>query len=162
MNGKNGLLAASGELLKSGAGTRSALALIALTALCSCTLAQEKTAEDWIERGGELFRNQSFEGAAEAYGTVIEAASLNKTLLAAAWKGKGRIFYDNGRYEAAIEAYDKAIEFAPSNVTPVLDLYAMNLSATAWHATGEALMALGRNYESEAAFSRAGELGYEK
>jgi hypothetical protein len=62
VKGKTELLATVGGLLKSGAGTRSALALITLAALCSCTLAQEKTAEDWIQTGGELFRNQSCEG----------------------------------------------------------------------------------------------------
>ncbi|MEN3060003.1 MAG: tetratricopeptide repeat protein [Candidatus Methanosuratincola petrocarbonis] len=112
----------------------------------------------WVCKGNSLYHLGRLEEALEAYDKALEFNPKE----GAAWMGKGRIFYDNGRYEAAIEAYDKAIEFAPSNVTPVLDLYAMNLSATAWHATGEALMALGRNYESEAAFSRAGELGYEK
>jgi tetratricopeptide (TPR) repeat protein len=70
------------------------------------------------------------------------------------------VLYNMGRYEEAIEDYDRAIKFAPFNVTPLADLYAKNLSATAWTGKGNALKALGRQSEMEAAYSKAKELGY--
>jgi tetratricopeptide (TPR) repeat protein len=111
----------------------------------------------WVLKGDSLYNLGRHEEALEAYDKALEFNPKE----GAAWMGKGRIFYDNGRYEEAVEAYDKVIEFAPFNVTPVVDLYAMNLSATAWHDKGEALKALGRTSESEAAFARARDLGYE-
>ena len=75
-----------------------AVAMLAIAMLCACALAQEMTAEDWLQKGGELFRNLSIEGAAEAYGAAIEAAGSNKTLLAAAWKDRGEaLFVLSGR-----------------------------------------------------------------
>jgi tetratricopeptide (TPR) repeat protein len=162
VNGKNGLLAASGELLKSGAGTRSALALIALAALCSCTLAQEKTAEDWIERGGELFRNQSFEGAAEAYGTVIEAASLNKTLLAAAWKGRGEALFVLSAREKSPENREEANECLEKSLGYYDEVLEIDqVDAGAWFNKSIILRWLGRTGDALDAVDRAVELSPE-
>ena len=111
----------------------------------------------WVLKGNSLYHLGRYEEALEAYDKALEFNPKE----GAAWMGKGRIFYDNGRYEEAVEAYDKAIEFAPFNVTPVVDLYAMNLSATAWAGEGEALKALGRQAEAGDAFAKARELGYE-
>lgn len=112
----------------------------------------------YIWKGNSLYHLGRHEEALEAYDKALEFNPKD----GAAWTGKGRIFYDNGRYEEAVEAYDKAIEFAPFNVTPVLDLYALNLSATALASKGEALKALGRQAEADTAYDKASKLGYQE
>lgn len=93
------------------AGVKSALALIALAALCSCTLAQEKTAENWIETGEELLFNGSLEESIEAFNKAIELDPQNGE----AWRYKALIFRDQGEYDEAIAAFDRAIELDPQN-----------------------------------------------
>jgi hypothetical protein len=75
MKGKPGSLVALGGLLKMRAGAMSALALIALAALCSCTLAQEKTAEDWYRKGLELMTNGSLEESVQAFSQTAHPAA---------------------------------------------------------------------------------------
>lgn len=111
MKGKTGLLAAFGGLLRFGAGMRSALALIALAALCSCTLAQERTAEDWIEKGEKLLFNGSLQESVEAFNKAIEVDPQN----AEAWRYKALVLRDQGEYDEAIAAFDKAIEIDPQD-----------------------------------------------
>ena len=111
MKGKTGSLAAPSGRLKSEAGMRLALGMIALAALCSCTLAQEKTAEDWIERGEELLFNGSLEESVEAFNKAIEVDPQNGE----AWRYKALILRDQGEYDEAIVAFDRAIELDPQN-----------------------------------------------
>jgi tetratricopeptide (TPR) repeat protein len=54
-----------------------------------------------------------------------------------------------GKYEKALEYYERALEIDPAD-------------GYAWHARGEALKALGRTSEADAAFEKAKELGYQK
>ena len=129
VKGKSGSFVVQGGLMKSGASTRFALALITLAALCNCTLAQENSAEDWVQKGEELFRNLSFEGAAEAYGVAIEVAGLNQTLLATAWKGRGEALLvlsarekssenreeANQSLETSLNYYDEILEIDPED-----------------------------------------------
>ncbi len=123
MKGKTGSLAALGGLLKSGAGARSALALIAMAALCSCTLAQEMTSEDWYKKGLELSKKGSYEEAVKAYDKAIEIEPQNATFWFA--KGQGLLSTTYGPIglrgeertaaeEAAIRAYEKAIQIDPN------------------------------------------------
>jgi hypothetical protein len=65
VKGNTGSFAAHSWSVKIRAATRSALPLVALAALCSCTLAQERTAEDWIETGKELLFKGSLEESVE-------------------------------------------------------------------------------------------------
>ena len=64
-----------------------------------------------------------------------------------AWLQKGDGFYKNNSYDLALRCYDKAIEIDP-------------LDAEAWNNRGNALRELGRDTESDAAFTKAIELGY--
>ncbi len=80
--------------------------------------AQVRAADDWIQAGRELFRSQSFEGAAEAYEEAIEAAGSNGTLLAAAWQGKGEALLvlsgrekSPGRREEANESLETSLDY---------------------------------------------------
>ena len=136
-----------------------AVAMLAIAMLCACALAQEMTAEDWLQKGGELFRNLSIEGAAEAYGAAIEAAGSNKTLLAAAWKDRGEaLFVLSGReknpekreeanesLETSLDYYDEVLEMDPED-------------AGAWFDKTFVLRWLGRTGEALDAVDRAVEL----
>jgi tetratricopeptide (TPR) repeat protein len=111
VKGKTGSLAARSGRLNMRAGVKSALALIALAALCSCTLAQEMTAEDWIEKGEELLYSGSLEESVEAFNKAIEVDPQNGE----AWRYKALILRDQGEYDEAIVAFGRAIELDPLN-----------------------------------------------
>jgi tetratricopeptide (TPR) repeat protein len=100
VKGKIGSLATLGGLL------RSVLALIALAALCSCTLAQEKTAEDWYRRGQELMENGSYEEALRAYDSAIELDPED----ARVWMGKGDTQMRMGDYDESLATYENALD----------------------------------------------------
>ncbi len=144
MKEKTGSSTALSRLPSMRTSVSSAIALIALAALCSCTLAQEMTAEDWFNRGQELQRNDSHEEALQAFDKAIE---INQSY-AFAWGGKGYALYNMDRYEEAIAAWDRAIELEPD------EFY----SGSKWEMKGKALEILGRNDESAQAYERALEL----
>ena len=65
-----------------------------------------------------------------------------------AWKMEGVLLArDLQRYDDAVKAYDSALKINPTD-------------ATVWGLKGDALKALGRQAESDAAFAKAKELGY--
>jgi tetratricopeptide (TPR) repeat protein len=184
VKGKSGSLAALGGRLKMRAGARSALALIALAALCSCTLAQETTAEDWIERGEELLYSGSLEESVEAFNKAIDLDPQNADV----WRYKALILRDQGEYDEAIAAFDRAIEFDPQNTEAKVEkagtLMVMGRQgealaifdeltaevpddpeerlrqSSAWRSKGNVFAEQGLWNESLVAYSRAIELGY--
>jgi len=105
VKGKLGSLAALGGLMKSGAGTRSALVLIALAALCSYALAQEMTAEDLYKKGHEMYENGSYQEAVEAYDEGLKMNPQN----ASAWHYRGMALASMGRGVEANRSLEKAI-----------------------------------------------------
>ncbi len=107
MKGKTGSLAALGGLMKSGAGTRSALVLIALAALCSYALAQEMTAEDLYKKGHEMYENGSYQEAVEAYDEGLKMNPQN----ASAWHYRGMALASMGRGVEANRSLQKAIGY---------------------------------------------------
>ena len=123
MKGKTRSLAARSGPLKSEAGMRSALGMIVLAALCSCTLAQENTAEDWYRKGIELYYQESFEEALDAFNCSLEmnpqyfdawlykGAALDMIAITSSGKEGPKAF------EESLKAYDKAIEIDPRNAT---------------------------------------------
>jgi len=87
---------------------------------------QVRTAEDLIQTGRDLFRSQSFAGAAEAYEKAIGASGSNKTLLAEAWQGKGEALHQlsfDEREEAieclrtSLDYYDEVLEIDPGDAS---------------------------------------------
>jgi len=106
VKGKTGLLAALGGLLKSRAGTRSALVLIALAALCSYALAQEMTAENLYKKGHEMYENGSYQEAVEAYDQGLKMDPKN----ASAWHYRGMALASMGRGVEANQSLQKSIE----------------------------------------------------
>jgi tetratricopeptide (TPR) repeat protein len=111
MKGKTGSAAAPCGLPSMRTSVRSAIALIALAALCSSTLAQENTAGDWIERGEELLYSGSLEESVEAFDKAIEIDPQN----AEAWRYRALILRDQGEYDEAIAAFDRAIDLDPQD-----------------------------------------------
>ena len=102
--------------------TKTILVLVFLTALCACSLAQE-TAEDWYEKGQDLYQNQSPKEAVQAYDKAI---ALNQSF-AEAWRAKGQaqilLALESAgdimtrTFDEAARSYEKAIEIQPGNAT---------------------------------------------
>ena len=126
MKEKTRSLVALSELLKLGMGTRFLTVLIALAALCTYAVAEEVTAEDWLNRGQELMMNGSSGEALAAYDRAIKLIPVNSTQkLAEAWELKAFALanlgdvrgHDQALYEESIRAYDKAIELDPQRAS---------------------------------------------
>lgn len=156
---------------------RGSIAIIAIAVLCTSALAQEKSAEDWFNKGQELFSNGSKEEAIKAYD---EAIKLNPNY-GMAWGGKATSLAILGRYNESLYAFDKAIETWPANDTEriselwvfkgntlqmrglpkeafkafdkALEIYPQNFDAWIWK--GESLKNLGLYNESLEAYNKA-------
>jgi len=143
VKGRTGSLAAPRGLPSMRTSVRSAIALIALAALCSsCTLAQEMTSEDWYKKGLDLSNNGSYEEAVKAYDKVIEIDPNYGN----AWMRKGyslhslAVFNKNlSMYDESLKAFDRAVELIPDNDTRNL--------ALAWDGRAIALMSMGNILE---------------
>ena len=116
------------------------LALSAVAALTIPVCCQE-TAEEWLEKGIDLFAKGKYEEAIQAY----DEANRLDTELAVAWNNKGIALVMQGRYEEAIQAYNEAIRLEPED-------------ASAWNNKGKALMMLKKYGEAEVAFTTGAEL----
>lgn len=101
-----------------------AVALLTITVLCVCVIAQENTAEGWYEKGRELYRNGSYEEAVKAYDRAIE---LNPRYIDA-WLSRGYALDDlaleyglndpqnfTNTLDDAILSRNKVIEIDPYN-----------------------------------------------
>jgi len=131
------------KLLKSIIRAKFFLIMMALAALCISVAAQEKTAEDWFNKGQELFRNGSQEEAIIAYDKAIE---LNPQY-GMAWGGKATALSILGRYNESLDAYDKAIETWPANDTERI--------SELWVFKGNTLQLMGRPKEASTAYEEA-------
>jgi tetratricopeptide (TPR) repeat protein len=119
--------------------------------------AQVRTAEDLIQTGRDLFRSQSFEGAAEAYEKAIGAAGSNKTLLAEAWQGKGEALH-----QLSFDEREEAIECLRTSLNYYDEVLAIDPGdASAWFNESFILRWLGRTGEALDATDRAVELNPE-
>ncbi len=110
--------------MKAKAALILSLILLSLVVLSTCALAQENTAEYWLNTGQELFANGSYEEAAQAYDKAIQIEPKN----ASAWLNKGyaldslALTYGvndplnfTNTLQDAVGAYDKAIEIDPNS-----------------------------------------------
>jgi len=88
-----------------------ALCIFVLIALCAPAIGQT-TAKSWIEKGDDLFVNQSkYSEAINAYDKAIELDPQNADV----WYSKGYALDYLDKYNESIEAYDRAIEINPKN-----------------------------------------------
>jgi tetratricopeptide (TPR) repeat protein len=148
MKGKTGSAAAPCGLPSMRTSVRSAIALIALAALCSSTLAQEKTAEDWYRRGQELMENESYEDALGAYDSAIELDPENARI----WMGKGDTQIRMGDYDESQKTYENALDLINES------LEANPLDAEVWFVKGELLERLYRYDEALESYNRSLEI----
>jgi tetratricopeptide (TPR) repeat protein len=118
---------------------RSAIALIALAALCSSSAwAQEKTADDWLNIAYGLSANGSYEEAIAAYDKVLEIDPDNYTALIN--KGHALEYLALAQYNEALEITNEILEENPDD-------------ALAWQGKGAALSGLNRPGEDDEAYA---------
>ena len=125
---------------------RFVIALLVIAMLCSLSLAQDMTAEDWSKKGeDELFNNSSFEGALQAFDKAVELDSTNATL----WLHKAQVHEFMGDRGMAVEAYNEALKFTEEDLQENPD------DADAWWNKGVILDSLDRQTEAKEAREKA-------
>lgn len=121
------------------------LAMIALVAMCVSAIAQENTAGYWLKEGHELYTNDSFEQAAQAYDKAIQIDPKN----ASAWLGKGDSLKVINKNDEALVALNKTLDLDPQN-------------ADAWASKGYIFSNMWKVKESGKAYEMAVQLYDEK
>jgi tetratricopeptide (TPR) repeat protein len=122
-----------------------AIALIAVSVLCTSAFAQEKSAESWLKEGYNLSANGSYEQALQAYDKSIQIDPNNEL----AWINKANVLLRLNRTDEATDAYKKALDI--TNKT----LEAQPQNATLWSAKGLLLHNVGNYEEAVRAFDNA-------
>jgi len=141
VRGKTESAASLGRLPNMRTSVRSAISLIALVALCSGgTLAQEKTADDWLNIAYGLSANGSYEEAIQAYDKVLEIDPRNDSALIN--KGHALEFWALDLYNEALVITTEILEENPND-------------PLAWQGKGAALSCLNRQEEAFQAYSKA-------
>jgi len=133
-------------------GARSSLALIALAALCSCTVAQEKTAKDWIETGEELLYSGSLEESVEAFNKAIEVDPEDAEARVGRGYALSRLAFleeEPGMYNESLLSFERAIELNRSQ-------------ASAWSGKCYVLSIMGRYDEAIEAYDASLEIDPEQ
>ncbi|TFH54306.1 MAG: tetratricopeptide repeat protein [Methanothrix sp.] len=116
-------------------------AAIAVAKLCGQP--EMDTAREWNNKGTALYDSQDYEGAVGCFDLALALDPTDKI----AWNNKGLALEGLEKYSMALACYEKALEIDGS--------YAL-----AWQNKGYALKSLGKSAESEEAFARASQLGY--
>jgi tetratricopeptide (TPR) repeat protein len=97
---------------------KTALILLSLVMLSTCALAQENSAEHWLNEGQELFANGSYEEAVKAYDRAIELEPNNATLYIAKVPSLNMlaiITNNQSKRNESLEAIDKALQMDPKD-----------------------------------------------
>jgi len=129
----------NGMQSKLKAMTRMILALAMLLALCMAASGQE-TANDWVNKGLDLFNDQSFQEALEAFEKAIEIDPQNDTIL-----GLLSTTHDILRVQESTKGLsiaEKKLEKNPQN-------------ALAWQSRGGFLAQLDMTQEANKSFEKA-------
>jgi tetratricopeptide (TPR) repeat protein len=92
-----------------------AFAFIVLTFLCTSIAAQEYTADYWLQKGDEFYKNNSYDLALRCYDKAIGINPLD----ADAWHCKGNVLREMNRTIDADAAFAKATELNISKVSDV-------------------------------------------
>lgn len=83
-----------------------AFVLIALTVLCTSIVAQQYSADYWLQKGKEFYKNNSYDLSLRCYDKSIEINPKN----ADAWNNKGVVLKELGRNSEAEDAFAKSRE----------------------------------------------------
>ena len=110
-------------------------------------LSPQNAGSIWYTKAEALNNSRRYDDALKAYDRSIEL----KGPMDLAYEGKGEALFKLGKYNDAVKAYDEAIELFP-----------LEASGPAWYKKGIALKALDMASESDAAFAKAKELGYQE
>ena len=110
-------------------------------------LSPQNAGSIWYTKAEALNNSGRYDDALKAYDRSIEL----KGPMDLAYEGKGEALFKLGKYNDAVKAYDEAIE-----------LFQLEASGSAWYKKGIALKALDKTSESDAAFAKAKELGYQE
>jgi len=119
-------------------------------------------AEAWDSEGWTFMNMSKYDQANQSFERAIQL----KPAYANAWLGKGRVLNITGRHDEAIQAFNAVIWLFEVHLRPEPD-YAETPSKLksdyidALNGKGNALKALGRTTEADAAFTDAKGLGYE-
>jgi tetratricopeptide (TPR) repeat protein len=150
-----------------------AFIFIALTVSCTSIMAQEYTADYWLQKGDEFYKNNSLDLASRCYDKAIEINPLEVD----AWYNKGVILKELGHITEADAAFAKAKQIiqdpkindsvdgalSSRDITPD-HIVANNFAAINesdpiyWFNKGDLLLNLGKYNESIEAYNRAIEL----
>ena len=105
----------------------------------------ENLSQAWVSKGIVLQEQGRYEDAANALDNATNADPKNEM----AWKVKGYVLSVTlKKHSEAVEAFDKALQINSED-------------PFTWQRKGDALKALGRNSEADAAFAKAEGLGYQ-
>ena len=124
--------------------------LLLVTVLCTGSLAQEKTAGDWLKEGRSLMLNGSgsFDPAADAFNKAIQIDPENVD----AWLGKAQVLSYTNLKNESLEAFQKALDLAD-------EILKQNpQDAGGWQSQGIALASLGRDKEAAKSFEKSVEI----
>lgn len=103
------------------------------------------TADQWNDKGVDLYHNESYEEALDAYEKAIELDPEHEL----AWYNKGLVLFSLEQYNDAVIAYKHALNINPSSVD-------------SWYNLGLTLGKTGNLSESEEAFARSLQLEEEQ
>ncbi len=126
-------------------GLKIVLALLALTTLCVCAVAQEDTADKWYKKGLDLGRNGSYEEAVNAYNRAIELEPNNVTFYTAIVPNLNTLAFianNQSKRNESMKAINKALQLDPGN-------------PLAWEMKGEVLSQMEKYNESVDAYDKA-------
>jgi tetratricopeptide (TPR) repeat protein len=129
---------------------RFAIALLAIAMLCASAMAQEKTADDWLEEGRSLMLSgfKSFDPAANAFNeaTKLEPENID------AWLDFAQVLSYLNQKNESLEAFQKALDLTNETLKQNPN------DAGAWQSRGIALASLGRDYEATRSFEKSVEI----
>ncbi len=104
----------------------------------------QNLSEAWLEKGFALQDQGRYEEAVKALGNSTDIDPRNEI----AWEIQGVLLSrELGKHKEAVDALDKALQINPKD-------------PLTWMNKGDALKALGRQAEADAAYAKAKELGY--
>jgi len=124
---------------------------VALVALCAFATAQE-IAEDWVNKGDELYENGHYEEATQAFDKALQIDPNN----AEAWEMRGNTLVCLDQQDVAIKSYEMAIKIVDKMIEENSN------DAELWWFKADSLDTLGRKEAAIQAYNKVIELNSSK